>query len=172
MYSLVQRDLGARSLFCSNCNYAANLDIKHFPADPLVFAPQQLQNVDNAYDLRIVNPTSLLRRDCKDGRHSFKGGIRKMLVTRRLALEGGSETSSDACDTDVSGPDGGDDPVDDLDVEFIRVKKKADIKEGRKRLRLLKAENDAAAGGVTLACCGGAPCTRCVWGCTCCRCYH
>lgn len=81
-----------------------------------------------------------------------------MLIARRLALDGVSETSSSACDTDVSGGDvsssGGDFDceVDAVMAEVERdTEKQAKIERLEKALRTLKAENPASSQGATLA---------------------
>lgn len=77
-----------------------------------------------------------------------------MLVARRLALEGGSETSSSAGDTDVSGGDvsgGGGDLDGEVDTVMAKVEREIELELRVKRLRELKAENAAAGGGATLA---------------------
>lgn len=68
-----------------------------------------------------------------------------MLVARRLALGGGSETSSAACDTDISSGD-----LDsEVDVVMTQVGRDIKLERMEKVLRQLKAEQAAAAGGAT-----------------------
>lgn len=68
-----------------------------------------------------------------------------MLISRRLALEGGSETSSSVGDTDADNGGG------DHDSEVDAVMREVELELQIKRLRELKAENAAAGGGATLA---------------------
>ncbi|CAM9491192.1 unnamed protein product [Ectocarpus sp. 12 AP-2014] len=120
------------------------------------------ENLTNAYNLRIVDATSLPVKH--DGPVPFKGGVRKMIDARRVRHGRGSETSSDAGDSDVSGGGGGeapvlasDGPLDDFDVQFIQVQREVAFEEMKARLKELKAEDGATSTGATGAAGGAAP---------------
>lgn len=73
-----------------------------------------------------------------------------MLIARRLALEGGSETSSSACDTDADSGDG----VDfggEVDATMAEVEKELKFERMKLELKELRAKNAAGGGGATFA---------------------
>lgn len=110
-----------------------------------MFAPQQLQTLDNAYTLRRRDPSALRKPKDNTVYRNFEGGIRGM---------GSSETSSSACDTDVPGGDTSNDGGDfrgEVDTVMAGVHRDIKFERRIKELRESKKENAAAEGGATLA---------------------
>lgn len=73
-----------------------------------------------------------------------------MLISRRLALEGVSETSSSACDTDTDSGGGGDFGG-EVDAVMADVDREIEMERKIKLLRQLKTENAAGGGEATPA---------------------
>ncbi|CAN0254918.1 unnamed protein product [Ectocarpus sp. 6 AP-2014] len=111
--------------------------------------------LDDAYDLRTADPVHVVRRNCNTEKYSCKGGIRGMLISRRLALEGVSETSSSACDTDADS--GGGDFGGEVDAVMAGVDREIEMERKIKLLRQLKTENASCGGGATPATVAPAP---------------